>query len=218
MIASEDELPYPVSPITPLGMVQADALSVAAAADAMSNGAAPIVVERVFHRVYSMRPFARLASRHGYAVEIHLPNSAWALDYETCLQHTRKPVQRSNMELIWRQWELVGPIEKVLQSRSPSERLAEAKRLLADVQYLKAENREQSNAYREKLDLVTKHYEPELRHLIFLGYFDCTHRDRVNQEYACLIAKERIEAQHGPDSPAALRVVQQKILAQLNAD
>ena len=217
VIASEDELPYPVSPVTPIGMAQADALSVAAAANALSNGVPLIVVERVFHQAYTMRPFARLAKRHGYDVEIHVPDTDWAHDYEACLQHTRRAVERTDMERFWRHWELVGTIDELLESQSPGERLLEAKRLLAETHYLMAAARGQSKAYQEKLALMTEDYEAEFAHLIYLGYFDGAYRHRVNQEFAHLLARTRIEAQHGPDSPAALRVVQQEILRPLEA-
>jgi hypothetical protein len=219
VIAGEDLLPLAVSPLSPLGAAQSDALSVTATAEAASREIPVIVVERTFARAYTLRPFARLAARNGYDLQIHTPHTDWANDWKACLERTNKPVSAPEMERTWRQWEEIDDVQTLMAVRSPSERLVDIKKLLADAEILRGPDQIPSPGYLDKLAYLSDNYPSELSHLNGIGWFDSQNRRRVNREYALLIAQQQLGAPLDPTAPVAtVFSLHDEILRQIEAD
>ncbi len=157
-----------LSPLTPVGMAQVEADSLIDVGLLMRIRSPLIVLEGTFAQKYTMRPIARLAVDAGYEVAVREPNTDWAHDPVNCAAHSSRHLPASEYQRVARMWESDTELTAILSSASPSERLREAKALLAEVNALQETGT--GDAAVDKLLALEERYPRELAHLSFLGY------------------------------------------------
>jgi hypothetical protein len=172
----------------------ADSIGLLEFDSAIGQGSPHIVVEETFHLRHVMRPYALKAAAAGYEVKIHTPHTEWANDPVECASRSAKPVTAEDMDRTWRQWESVDSLEDITAASTPSERLAAAKLLLAEIDGLRSGPDGADNKEAEaKIQQLSSNYPTELGLLGYLGYFDARFLDRVRHEHSAVLAEHTQE-------------------------
>jgi predicted kinase len=184
IFSHEDDLPRLVHGLTPEGMSIADGECFMDTAEAMAGGANHIVVERVFGQVYTMRELARLAQARGYEVQIHEPQTEWARDPRGCLERTSRSISTEDMAFASSRWDHVHNVEQVLTTRTPTERINDAKDAWAELAHMKETGGAGTEEFSKKFEAFTDGYAAEIQHLHYLKFFDPAYQNQVKLEMA----------------------------------
>jgi hypothetical protein len=195
VLSHEDDLPRLVHSLTPEGMAMADAACLVDTAEAMATGTTHIVAERVFAQAHTMRELTRLAAQRGYEVGLHEPKTEWARDPEACLAKTSRSISTEDMQYAANRWEMVRTPLQVLASRTPTERLSDAKDAWAELAYLKEQGHAGSDTFVKKFQDLTTSFAPEVQQLHYLKFFDAEHQEQIKIEMAQRLSRMQLKAE-----------------------